>query len=147
MQASTDDPILQLERKALDRWVEGDIARHSDLYADDVTYFDPLTRARIDGLQALSAYSESPQGQNDISRYEVTNPHIVNGGELALLTYNLTTYEHGADGEEKLSGNWNCTEVYRKRGKDWKIIHSHWSHTAHEAFIAEAQPPAGEASS
>src|SRR5687768_815393 len=53
MQA-TEDQILQLERKALDRWSkEGAIDYHA-IYADDVTYFDPLTRARIDGLKALS---------------------------------------------------------------------------------------------
>ena len=145
MLTPNDDPILQLERKALDRWGAGDAASNGDLYAEDVTYFDPLTRARIDGLQALGVYCESPQGEADISRYEIANPHVVNAGDLALLTYNLTTYERGLDDEEKLGGSWNCTEVYRKRGKDWKIIHSHWSHTAHEAFIAEAKPVEGEA--
>ncbi|HEY0961249.1 MAG TPA: nuclear transport factor 2 family protein [Pseudomonadales bacterium] len=133
MQTPNDDPILQLERKALDRWVEGG-GIGSEHYADDVTYFDPLTRARIDGLQALSVYHESSQGQGDITRYELTNPQVVNAGDLALLTYNLTTYGRDANDEEILADSWNSTVVYRRTGGSWKILHAHWSYTAHEAF-------------
>lgn len=142
MQASNDDPILQLERKTLDRWVEGG-GIDSEFYADDVTFFDPLTRARIDGLQALSVYAESSQVKGDISRYELTNPQVVNAGDLALLTYNLTTYNRDAHDDEKLADCWNCTVVYGRQGRGWKIVHAHWSFTAHEAF---REPPAeGEA--
>ena len=142
MQA-TEDLILQLERRALDRWGQGDTAGYNELYADDVSYFDPLTRARIDGLKALSVYCDSSQGQSEISRYEIANPLVVETEGLALLTYNLTTYEQDADGHEKLGSSWNCTEVYRQASTQWKIVHSHWSYTAHEAF---REPPAeGEA--
>ena len=137
MQAPNDDPILQLERKALDRWVEGNWI-DSEHYAEDVTYFDPLTRARIDGLQALSVYDESSQGQGEISRYELANPQVIKTGDLALLTYNLTTYARDAHGEEKLADCWNSTVVYRRNNADWKVVHAHWSFTAHEAF---REPP------
>lgn len=143
MQAAADDPILQIERKALDRWVSGDGSCNGELYADEVTYFDPLTRARIDGLQALSAYCEAAQGQHEISRYEVANPHVARAGDMALLTYNLTTYERDLNDEERLGDCWNCTEVYARNEGKWKIIHSHWSFTAHEAF--REPPAAGEA--
>lgn len=142
MQAPNDDPILQLERKALDRWVAGNWI-DSEHYAEDVTYFDPLTRARIDGLQALSVYDESSQGQGEISRYELTNPQVVKADGLALLTYNLTTYARDPNGDEKLAASWNSTVVYRRNNAKWKVVHAHWSFTAHEAF---REPPAeGEA--
>lgn len=32
--------ILSLERGALDRW--GDVERYLEIYADDVSYFDPM---------------------------------------------------------------------------------------------------------
>jgi ketosteroid isomerase-like protein len=137
MQA-TEHPILQLERGALDRWGKGDTAGYSDVYAEDVTYFDPLTRARIDGLRAMLEYYEPWQGKVNVSRYEIVNPQVVDSGELALLTYNLVNYERDADDKEVLGSSWNCTEVYRKVGNAWSVIHSHWSYTAHEAF---REPP------
>lgn len=143
MQA-TESQILQLERKALDLWVQGDSTGYNELYADDVTYFDPLTRARIEGLKALSVYCESSQSpQGTISRYEIANPQVINAEGLSLLTYNLTTYSRETNHEEKLSDAWNCTEVYQQANGQWKILHSHWSYTAHEAF--REPPVAGEA--
>ena len=45
------DQILMLERRALDRWGKGDPGGFLELYTADITYFDPLTAARIDGHQ------------------------------------------------------------------------------------------------
>lgn len=140
----TEDEILQLERGALDRCIKGDMKGFGELYADDVSYFDPLTRARIDGAQAMRVYQESLHDEGRTTRYEMENADVVEGGALALLTYNLTTYRQEPDGSEATDSCWNCTEVYRKEGR-WRIIHSHWSHTAHEAF---REPPLeGEAAS
>jgi ketosteroid isomerase-like protein len=137
-----EETILQLERDALDRCINGDMAGFSDLYADDVSYFDPLTRARIDGIQAMRVYQQSLRETARMTRYEMQNPDVAGAGPLALLTYNLTTYRREPDGSEAIDSCWNCTEVYRKDAR-WRIIHSHWSHTAHEAF---REPPAeGEA--
>lgn len=143
MQAS-ESQILQLERKALDRWGQGDSAGFNDLYADDVSYFDPLTRARIDGRKALGVYCESSQSpKTEMSRYEIENPQVINADGLSVLTYNLTTYHRDAEDNEKLGDAWNCTAVYRQKDGQWKIVHSHWSYTAHEAF---REPPVeGEA--
>src|SRR5512147_2730445 len=37
------DQILALERRALDRWGKGDPGGFLELYAADITYFDPAT--------------------------------------------------------------------------------------------------------
>ena len=140
----TEDEILQLERDALDRCIKGDVQGFSELYADDVSYFDPLTRARIDGSQAMRVYQESLHEEGRMTRYEIANADVVDAGTFALLTYNLTTYRLEPDASEAIDSCWNCTEVYRKDER-WRIIHSHWSHTAHEAF---REPPVeGEAAS
>jgi ketosteroid isomerase-like protein len=141
---ATDELIVQLERGALDRCIKGDMNGFGALYAEDVSYFDPLTRARIDGLQAMRVYQESLHDEGRTTRYEMENADVVDTGTFALLTYNLTTYRREPDGSEAMDSCWNCTEVYRK-DKSWRIIHSHWSHTAHEAF---REPPVeGEAAS
>jgi ketosteroid isomerase-like protein len=128
------DVILALERHALDRWGKGDTTGYLDLYADDVTYFDPLVGARIDGLEAMRVYYAPWAGRISIPRYEILNPQVVAAGDLALLTYNLVNYQRGADGKEATGSRWNCTEGYRRDGAQWKIVHSHWSFTQHSAF-------------
>jgi ketosteroid isomerase-like protein len=139
---ATEEFIEQLERSALDRCIKGDMGGFGELYADDVSYFDPLTRARIDGAQAMRVYQESLHDEGRMTRYEMANADVVDADKFALLTYNLTTYRRESDGSEAVDSCWNCTEVYRKDER-WRIIHSHWSHTAHEAF---REPPAeGEA--
>jgi hypothetical protein len=50
------DQILMLERAALDRWGKGDPAGFLELYATDITYFDPVTATRIDGHEAMVNY-------------------------------------------------------------------------------------------
>ena len=123
----TADDIVKLERAALDRWGAGDPGGYLDLYAADVTYFDPVTDARIDGLEAMTEYYRPWTGTIKIDRYEILNARVVVTGEMAVLTYNLVNFLTDADGSERLVNRWNSTAVYQRRGDDWKIVHSHWS--------------------
>lgn len=50
------EEIMMLERAALDRWGKGDPSGLPELYADDISYFDPTVAARIDGHQAMKNY-------------------------------------------------------------------------------------------
>jgi ketosteroid isomerase-like protein len=130
----TADQILMLERAALDRWGQGDPGGFLDLYADAITYFDPLTAARIDGHQAMVDYYRPWTGKIKVPRYEMLNPQVVVDGNLALLTYNLVNYLRDATGLESVGSCWNSTTVYQRRPDTWKAIHSHWSFTRHPAF-------------
>jgi ketosteroid isomerase-like protein len=49
------DTIVALERAALDRWNNGDPGGYLDSYAPEVSYFDPTTEKRIDGIDAMRA--------------------------------------------------------------------------------------------
>ncbi|MEL7586738.1 MAG: DUF4440 domain-containing protein [Prolixibacteraceae bacterium] len=116
--------IIALEKAALERWMNGDVQGYLELYADDVTYFDPMLEKRLDGLKELTELYEPWQGKIKASGYEVIAPEVQADENTAVLTFNLissagdTTYK------------WNCTEVYRKeKGGKWKIVHSHWSYT------------------
>ncbi len=128
------DQILMLERSALDRWGKGDPGGFLKLYADGITYFDPVTAMRIDGHQAMENYYRPWVGKIHIARYELLNPHVVVEGNMALLTYNLVNYFQDADGVESVGSRWNSTAVYQYRSGTWNSIHSHWSFTRHTAF-------------
>src|SRR6266568_1757510 len=96
------DQILMLERGALDRWGKGDPGGFLEVYATDITYFDPLIAARIDGHQAMDDYYRPCIGKIRVPRYEMLNPHVVVDGNMALLTYNLVNYIRDANGVESV---------------------------------------------
>jgi len=116
--------IIALERAALTRWLNGDPSGFLELSDEEVVYFDPFVASRIDGLAALRDYYEPLRGQIRAERFELLHPLVQHVGELAVLTFNLVSY-----GESDNALRWNCTEVYRLRGAQWKIIQTHWSFT------------------
>ena len=126
--------VLSLERGALDRWSQGDVEGYLDIYADDVTYFDPVTAVRIDGLPAVQAYLRPWAGKIRIRRFEILNPQVVASDSMAVLSYNLVNYVDAADGSEKVGSQWNSTQVYRRTGDQWRGVQVHWSFTKHPAF-------------
>jgi ketosteroid isomerase-like protein len=116
------ETIIALEKGALEKWNKGDPSGYLDLSADDVTYFDPSIELRLDGLDNLKKYYEPIKGQVKVSKYEILNPKVAATNDMAVLTFNLHSYQG-----EKLS-EWNCTEVYRlEPNGQWKIVHTHWS--------------------
>jgi ketosteroid isomerase-like protein len=131
---TSSDQILMLERGALDRWGKGDPGGFLEVYAPEITYFDPVTATRIDGHEAMVNYYRPWFGKIQISRYEILNPQVVVDGTMALLTYNLVNYIRDAQGIESVGSRWNSTTVYQHRGDRWKVLHSHWSFTRHPAF-------------
>jgi ketosteroid isomerase-like protein len=136
---SSTDPaseILTLERDALDRWGTGDPTGFLELYARDISYFDPVTDARIDGHAAMTEYYRPWIGRIRVDRYDILNPQVVVEGDMALLTYNLVNYARNEQGDEVVGSRWNSTAVYRRIDGAWKSIHSHWSYTRHRAFLS-----------
>ena len=125
------DEIIALERQALDRWGQGDPAGFLELYAEGTSYFDPSTDARIDGHQTMVDYYRPWTGAIHIARYEMLNPQVVVGGDMALLTYNLVNYDRDENRIESVGSRWNSTTVFKRVDGVWRSIHSHWSFTRH----------------
>jgi ketosteroid isomerase-like protein len=124
------EELVALERSALDRWIRLDPQGYLDLDAPEVTYFDPFTETRIDGLEAMRARlapMKSMKPPFTDPRYEMIHPKVQRHGEVALLTFNLVNYGRLPDGAERVLARWNATEIYSRIGGAWKIIHSHWS--------------------
>jgi ketosteroid isomerase-like protein len=124
------EELVALERSALDRWIKFDPQGYLDLQAPEVTYFDPFTESRVDGLDAMQvrvAPMKNMKPPFTDPRYEMINPKVQIHGDVALLTFNLVNYGTLPDGPERVLSCWNSTEVYSRIDGAWKIIHSHWS--------------------
>ena len=120
----TAETLISMERAALERWGKGDPSGFLEICDSDVVYFDPFLDKRLDGLEELRKLYESLRGQIRIDSYDLLNPKVQAGSDMAVLTFNLVS--HMAEGDKR----WNCTEVYRHRGGQWRIIQTHWSLTA-----------------
>jgi ketosteroid isomerase-like protein len=134
--------IIALERSALDRWIRADPDGYLGLYATDATYFDPFAESRVDGLEELRARLAAVRGAAlpfTEPRYDMIDPVVHVGGDLAVLSFNLVNYGTPVGGAaETVLARWNATEVYRQTGGTWRIIHTHWSLTQPQL----AGPPA-----
>lgn len=120
--STISETIIALEKKALEKWNQGDPSGYLELSADDVSYFDPAIEQRLDGLDNLKKYYEPIKGLIHVTKYEMRNPIVTATNTMAVLTFNLLSYQ----GEK--ASRWNCTEVYRlEPGGQWKIVHTHWS--------------------
>lgn len=127
--ASVAVDVISLERAALDRWGQGDPSVLLETYAPEITYFDPRVERRIDGHAAMVDYYRPAIGKINVPRYEMIDPKVQRHGDVAVLTYNLRSDAVLPDGDRN-TVHWNSTSVYARMGRDWKIIHSHWSLTA-----------------
>jgi ketosteroid isomerase-like protein len=126
------DEIVALEQAALDRWGKGDPDGYFEIMAADITYFDPTTAKRVDGLDALKQLIAPFRGKIRIERAEIIDPSVQHDDETAVLTFNLVSHGAQLAGGPKSDVGWNSTEVYRRIDGGWKIIHSHWSYTKPE---------------
>ena len=114
--------IITMEKTALEKLNKGNPSGFLEVYADDITYFDPFREKRFDGFEKIKTFYESMQGTIFIDRYEMIEPVVQLAGETAILSYNLVSYIGSNVFREK------CTEVYRQQpDRQWRIIHSHWS--------------------
>ena len=123
------DDIIDLEREALRRWGLGDPDGFIAIMSPDITYFDPVTKMRIDGLEQLKPHIGVIRNNLQIDRAEMLNPEVVRVGDLAVLTFNLISRNATFNNSPRADVHWNSTEIYRRIDGAWKIIHSHWSFT------------------
>lgn len=132
------ETILALERGINERWNKGDVDGALEMYSEDVTYFDPLTEMRLEGRKAVEAYfRQFFEGKLHILRNEFPNPQVIvsDGGDLAVLHYNLVNIVPDGQGGEKQGTPWNSTQVYRLVDGQWRVVHVNWSFTRHPAAM------------
>jgi ketosteroid isomerase-like protein len=118
--------IVALERGALDRWGKGDPQGFLEIYAPEITYFDPFQEQRIDGRDAMKALIEPLTGRINVPSYEMIGPKVQRHGDAAVLSYNLHSHARLPNGDSMVV-RWNSTAVYAQIAGQWKSVHSHWS--------------------
>jgi len=128
---SAADSVIAAEKAALDRWGRGDPQGYIETFAPEITYFDPFTEKRVDGLAGMKAMLGKIAGKVHIDRYEMLNPRVQQSGDIAVLSFNLASHVRKPDGSPMVV-RWNSTEVYRRMSGKWRIIHNHWSFTKPE---------------
>lgn len=130
--------ILALEQEINDRWGKGDVDGALDVYSEDVTYFDPITEVRMEGRKAVETYfRQFFEGKLNVLRNEIPNPQVIvcDGGDLAVLSYNLLNFVGDGQGGEKAGTAWNSTQIYRLINGQWRVVHVNWSFTRHPAAM------------
>ena len=129
--------ILDIERSINERWNNGDCSGYIETYSEDVTYFDPATEKLLVGRKAVEGHIRRLYQNPQIVRSEYLNPQVSvsDGGDLAVLSYNLRNFVDDQAGGEKLLVHWNSTEVYCLIAGEWRIVHSHWSFAQHPAIM------------
>jgi len=128
-QISTSDVIIGLERGAFDRWIQGDGSTYQALLAPDVTVFDPRLDAPLRGREAVVAFLERIRPKTPIPGYDMLDPLVQQAGDSAVLTFTFVSF----DEVRKPTSRWNFTEVYRRSGDSWQIVHSHASFVGGQA--------------
>ena len=122
------EEIIALERAALDRWGRGDPEGFLGTYGPEVTYFDPFTPKRVDGLAAMRERYGPIKGKVKVNSYDMIAPRVQGHGDVRVLSYNLVSRSAPA-GDSVITTRWNSSSVYERVGGGWKVLHSHWSFT------------------
>lgn len=121
--------VIAMEKAGLDRWGEGDPQGLLDLYAADITYFDPVQEKRVDALDAMKTIYRAIAGKVKIQRSEMIDPKVQKIGSAAILTYNLVNdVVLTPVGPTNIRVTWNVSTVYALVDEEWKIVHSHFSY-------------------
>src|SRR5262245_5609158 len=109
---SLREELVALERSALDRWIQLDPSGYLGLFAPEVTYFDPATDTRVNGIEAmqrrLAPMKDIKRPFSD-PRYEMIDPKVQPHGDAAVLTFNLVNYGKLGLAGESVVARWNST--------------------------------------
>jgi ketosteroid isomerase-like protein len=122
---NVDETIISIEKAAQDLFAKGDPSGIFNISAEEITYFDEVTKKRLNGLVELKEHYKPVIGKRILDHYDMIDPKVQIHGNTAVLTFNLIEYTKNDDITTQTY--WNATEIFALIKGDWKIIHSHWS--------------------
>jgi hypothetical protein len=115
--------IIGLEEAALEKWFKGDTSGYAQLWSKrSFTYFDAVETKRLEDFASMANLFKRIEGKLSANSYEVRNPRVQIGVDMAVLTYQLFAKTN------LLDIDYNCIEVFQKEEDgNWYAIHSTWS--------------------
>jgi len=120
---------INLETAAMKRWRKGDPTGFFAICAEDVRYFDPFVKHRIDGLECLKKEILGRTFRTRFDVMEFIDPRVViYGQKAAVLFYRFFSTTLHPNGSVRLRIPWNCSVIYRRSREGWKVVHTHRSY-------------------
>lgn len=117
--------IIDFERAALAQFGRGEIDGPLGLCDEQITYFDPYLKHRIEGRNALAAHYEPARGQSQYAHFDLLDPRVQALGDTGILTYVLET--RAMPGTVSQDMRWKVTAVYHRFSETWRVVHSHFA--------------------
>lgn len=115
--------LVELERSALDKWFAGDVSGYRELWSRrSFTYFDGARTERVEDHDTIEEFLDQLDGKLHADTYDLQNPRVQFGADMALLTFQLFADTNLIDMK------YNCVELYQlEDDSQWRIVHSTWS--------------------
>ncbi len=126
------ETILALEKRAMERWRNGDPWGFVEISAEDITYVDPDLAKPLLDLDEFKAHMKQTEGKIYYQGSAFIDPKVVVCGDAAVLSYNYRSSVFTPEGTIISQTPWNATEVYFRRNDQWRIVHTHWSYLKHK---------------
>lgn len=129
--------FLRRRNAASDAWVSGDFAPLSELLATkgDASFFGPMGGS-LSGAKAIFARYESDAKRfstGSTNRIELL--HAASSGDLGYAVFRQVAKAKFAGQPKKVPMTLRVTEIFRRDGGEWKLIHRHAD------TLAKPQPP------
>ncbi len=122
MAKSVRGEILHLEREQVRAINRGDVRGALKLFDPGFVGFSSTKQKRIRGLGALRKTFHFYLKRAPIMAYHIEEPHVsVSGGAAVATFYWSVQLGRG----RKIHGR--GTHVFAKQGKEWKVVHEHFS--------------------
>ena len=115
--------IIGLEESALEKWFKGDTSGYAEIWSRrSFTYFDGVESKRLEDFASTADLFKRVEGKLSAKSFEIRNPRVQPGIDMAVLTYQLFAKSNLVDID------YNCIEVFQKEEDGaWRAIHSTWS--------------------
>ena len=122
MAKSVRGQILQLEREQVRAINRGDLRGALKLFDRGFVGFSSTKHQRIRGLGALRKTFDYYLKRAPKLAYHIEQPHVSVSGGTAVATF-YWSVQLGR--RHKIHGR--GTHVFTKQGKEWKVVHEHFS--------------------
>ncbi len=122
MSKAVQDRILSLEREQARAINRGNVTDAMRLFSKTFVGFSSTKHARIRGLKQLASTFRYYLRRSPAMTYRISQPRVHVSGTLAVATFYWAV---GLGKNRTIRGR--GTHVFTRAGKDWKVIHEHFS--------------------